>query len=212
MAGSATKILKKKTPYTVAALSFISLLLLAVLVAFTKRALNPTLSHYTNLYYSSRTPITLPASLLLPPPPADSLPPSPEPTASSSPPPLSSSIEIPNSSSEPDDSGLIEEKKIRIEQREAESGSESDSGNVIAMVDDEAEPHSGNVSVVALCDLYVGSWVKVDGYPLYRPGTCPYVDEAFDCQSNGRPDSEYMKWRWKPDGCELPRWKFLSCF
>ncbi|KAL3532769.1 hypothetical protein ACH5RR_006290 [Cinchona calisaya] len=33
----------------------------------------------------------------------------------------------------------------------------------------------------------------------------PHVYEAFDCQSNGRPDSEYLKWRWKPDGCYLPR-------
>lgn len=55
------------------------------------------------------------------------------------------------------------------------------------------------------CDFYQGTWVRDEGYPLYRPGSCPYVDEAFDCQSNGRPDSEYLKWRWKPDGCNLPR-------
>ncbi|KAI3444184.1 hypothetical protein Pfo_000849 [Paulownia fortunei] len=55
------------------------------------------------------------------------------------------------------------------------------------------------------CDIYKGTWVKDEGYPLYRPGSCPYVDEAFDCQSNGRPDSGYLKWRWKPDECDLPR-------
>ncbi|CAI9761254.1 unnamed protein product [Fraxinus pennsylvanica] len=55
------------------------------------------------------------------------------------------------------------------------------------------------------CDFYKGSWVKDENYPLYRAGSCPYVDEAFDCQNNGRPDYEYLKWRWKPDECDLPR-------
>ncbi|KAL0453411.1 UNVERIFIED_CONTAM: protein trichome birefringence-like 5 [Sesamum latifolium] len=55
------------------------------------------------------------------------------------------------------------------------------------------------------CDIYKGKWVRDEGYPLYRPGSCPYVDEAFDCPSNGRPDSGYLKWRWKPDDCDLPR-------
>lgn len=56
------------------------------------------------------------------------------------------------------------------------------------------------------CDLYVGSWVKdEENYPLYKAGSCPFVDEAYDCQSNGRKDSQYMNWRWKPDGCDIPR-------
>ncbi|KAL6523363.1 hypothetical protein OROGR_016966 [Orobanche gracilis] len=41
-------------------------------------------------------------------------------------------------------------------------------------------------------------------YPLYKPGSCSYVDEAFDCQNNGKPDTEYLKWRWKPDKFDLP--------
>lgn len=70
-----------------------------------------------------------------------------------------------------------------------------------------------NVSVVKesvkwkiSCDLYVGSWVKdEENYPIYKAGSCPFVDEAYDCQSNGRKDSQYMNWRWKPDGCDIPR-------
>lgn len=63
------------------------------------------------------------------------------------------------------------------------------------------------------CDLYKGSWVKDDDeYPLYQPGSCPYVDEAFDCQRNGRRDSDYLNWRWKPDGCDLPRYDALFKF
>ncbi|KAI9112480.1 hypothetical protein K1719_016403 [Acacia pycnantha] len=55
------------------------------------------------------------------------------------------------------------------------------------------------------CDLYTGTWVKDENYPIYQPGSCPYVDEAYDCQINGRTDKEYAKWRWQPDGCDLPR-------
>lgn len=56
------------------------------------------------------------------------------------------------------------------------------------------------------CDLYNGSWVRdVDYHPIYEPGSCPFVDEAFDCQNNGRRDSSYLKWRWKPNDCDLPR-------
>ncbi|XP_068643731.1 protein trichome birefringence-like 5 isoform X2 [Aristolochia californica] len=55
------------------------------------------------------------------------------------------------------------------------------------------------------CDLYTGSWVKDEDYPIYKPDSCPYIDEAFSCHGNGRLDREYMKWRWKPDGCDIPR-------
>lgn len=55
------------------------------------------------------------------------------------------------------------------------------------------------------CNLYSGKWVKDDEYPLYGPGSCPFIDEAYSCRENGRKDTEYMKWRWKPLDCELPR-------
>ncbi|XP_039132632.1 protein trichome birefringence-like 5 isoform X2 [Dioscorea cayenensis subsp. rotundata] len=57
------------------------------------------------------------------------------------------------------------------------------------------------------CDLYDGNWERDEEkrYPLYDPGSCPYVDEAFACVENGRPDKEYLKWKWVPHGCSLPR-------
>lgn len=79
-------------------------------------------------------------------------------------------------------------------------------------VTDDKPAHESDGSDIQLltkkvesCDLYTGSWVKDAAYPLYEPASCPYVDEAFDCQANGRRDSEYLKWRWKPDDCDLPR-------
>ncbi|XP_055823047.1 protein trichome birefringence-like 5 [Solanum dulcamara] len=67
------------------------------------------------------------------------------------------------------------------------------------------EKNSRPKLVDSSCDLFKGIWVRDENHPIYKPGSCPYVDEAFDCQTNGRPDSQYLKWRWKPHGCHLPR-------
>ncbi|KAG8095164.1 hypothetical protein GUJ93_ZPchr0012g21145 [Zizania palustris] len=56
------------------------------------------------------------------------------------------------------------------------------------------------------CDVYDGGWMRdEEARPLYPPGTCPYVDEAYACASNGRPDASYTRWRWAPRWCSLPR-------
>ncbi|XP_065870904.1 protein YLS7 [Euphorbia lathyris] len=63
------------------------------------------------------------------------------------------------------------------------------------------------------CDLYRGSWFFDPLGPLYTNNTCPVVTQMQNCQGNGRPDSEYENWRWKPAECELPRFdakKFLE--
>ncbi|GMI64703.1 TRICHOME BIREFRINGENCE [Hibiscus trionum] len=55
------------------------------------------------------------------------------------------------------------------------------------------------------CDLFDGGWVKDNSYPLYKPGSCSFIDEQFSCIMNGRPDKDYQKQKWKPKGCTLPR-------
>lgn len=55
------------------------------------------------------------------------------------------------------------------------------------------------------CDIFHGEWVKDSSYPLYTSATCKIISEHQNCQGNGRPDSAYEKWRWKPHECELPR-------
>ncbi|OEL17630.1 Protein trichome berefringence-like 7 [Dichanthelium oligosanthes] len=57
------------------------------------------------------------------------------------------------------------------------------------------------------CDVFDGAWVA-DGtgrHPLYNSSECPFAERGFDCLANGRNDTGYLKWRWKPRRCEVPR-------
>ncbi|KAJ3672265.1 hypothetical protein LUZ60_006986 [Juncus effusus] len=55
------------------------------------------------------------------------------------------------------------------------------------------------------CDFYDGKWVFDESYPLYKSKSCPYIDEGFSCEANGKINNDYMKWRWKPNHCDIPR-------
>lgn len=60
--------------------------------------------------------------------------------------------------------------------------------------------------VSAKCDLSQGRWIYDNvSYPLYRTKNCPFADPGFRCQENGRPDTDFMNYRWQPHGCNLPR-------
>ncbi|CAN6301258.1 unnamed protein product [Urochloa humidicola] len=57
----------------------------------------------------------------------------------------------------------------------------------------------------ASCDVFSGSWVLGDASASYTGYTCPLIDAEFNCQLYGRPDSDYLRYSWKPAGCDLPR-------
>lgn len=60
-------------------------------------------------------------------------------------------------------------------------------------------------SDAALCNVYDGRWVFDESYPLYTSDSCPFIDEGFSCEANGRMDGSYRKWRWQPTHCSIPR-------
>lgn len=54
------------------------------------------------------------------------------------------------------------------------------------------------------CDIFTGEWVRNPEAPYYRNTTCWAIHEHQNCIKYGRPDTDFMKWRWQPDGCDLP--------
>ncbi|KAK4360696.1 hypothetical protein RND71_019648 [Anisodus tanguticus] len=56
------------------------------------------------------------------------------------------------------------------------------------------------------CDLFSGEWVPNPEGPYYTNMSCSNaIDLQFqNCMKFGRPDTDFFKWKWKPDACELP--------
>uniref|UniRef100_A0A0E0E0F6 Trichome birefringence-like N-terminal domain-containing protein n=1 Tax=Oryza meridionalis TaxID=40149 RepID=A0A0E0E0F6_9ORYZ len=63
------------------------------------------------------------------------------------------------------------------------------------------------------CNIFRGEWVPDPDAPYYTNDTCSVIHEHYDCMKYGKPDLGFVKWRWRPDGCDLPRLgpeRFLS--
>ncbi|GJN29039.1 hypothetical protein PR202_gb17229 [Eleusine coracana subsp. coracana] len=58
------------------------------------------------------------------------------------------------------------------------------------------------------CDIFRGEWVPDDdgcALPYYTNLSCPLIQEHQNCMKYGRPDRGFLRWRWRPAGCEMPR-------
>ncbi|KAL4185549.1 hypothetical protein AMTRI_Chr10g6510 [Amborella trichopoda] len=54
------------------------------------------------------------------------------------------------------------------------------------------------------CDIFRGEWVPDPKAPYYTNTTCWAIHDHQNCMKYGRPDIGFMKWKWRPDECEMP--------
>ncbi|KAH6813905.1 TRICHOME BIREFRINGENCE-LIKE 6 [Perilla frutescens var. frutescens] len=88
------------------------------------------------------------------------------------------------------------EKEVRVGTSEVSFERERQHSSIRSSVEDKSRVD---------CDVTRGRWVFDESYPLYTNATCPYIDEGFNCEGNGRLNKDYMKWRWQPQDCDIPR-------
>ncbi|EXC13475.1 hypothetical protein L484_003589 [Morus notabilis] len=206
-----------KYRYTFITLLFLFFFLFSIFL-FSKSSLEPPISLYRDFFPQTQTEISSSFS--------SQEPPIQEPISPISPKIINEEVSDKNEKDPSPENGVSTPKIINEEVSDKNEKDPSPENGVstpkiiseeVLDKNEEYPPPKNGVSVenesdlwverVKECDLYSGTWVKDEEnqHPIYKPGSCPYVDEAFDCQTNGRSDHDYLKWRWKPHTCELPR-------
>ncbi|MCO5604135.1 hypothetical protein L7F22_058295 [Adiantum nelumboides] len=97
---------------------------------------------------------------------------------------------------------------VQAEEESAGKYTKDTSGNTL---DDQRRKQIGidegiqliNFSVGG-CNIWKGKWIRHRSPPAYTNITCKFIQGHQDCLKNGRPDLQYLHWRWKPHDCELP--------
>nr|CAD1822249.1 unnamed protein product [Ananas comosus var. bracteatus] len=114
------------------------------------------------------------------------------------------------SSSSFDDDDIVRDGKVR-------NGSQASQNTVIPEapipvitpdVDKEKE-----ASKEENCDIFNGEWIPNPSGPAYTNESCRFIEPPQNCMKNGRPDTGYLYWRWKPYSCDVPPFdavKFLD--
>ncbi|KAM6547654.1 hypothetical protein CsatB_019330 [Cannabis sativa] len=66
--------------------------------------------------------------------------------------------------------------------------------------------NNNNSKTTSSCDYSYGRWVWDETRILdsYNE-SCRFLDPGFRCRQNGRTNEDFRRWRWQPDGCDLPR-------
>ncbi|CAH8304754.1 unnamed protein product [Eruca vesicaria subsp. sativa] len=74
-----------------------------------------------------------------------------------------------------------------------------------APIDSPRNINNASQNASTKCDIFTGNWVPDPSGPVYTNDSCRHIQEHQNCLKNGRPDSNYLLWRWKPRDCDLPR-------
>ncbi|MCL7052054.1 hypothetical protein MKW94_004598 [Papaver nudicaule] len=53
------------------------------------------------------------------------------------------------------------------------------------------------------CNIFLGEWIWNPDATYYTNTTCDLIRNQQNCMKYGRPDTDSLKWRWKPNDCEL---------
>ncbi|XP_020518376.1 protein trichome birefringence-like 26 isoform X2 [Amborella trichopoda] len=70
-------------------------------------------------------------------------------------------------------------------------------------IDSANDENGGGSESGEKCDLFKGEWIYDPSGPHYTNESCQVIEDHQNCMSNGRPDSGYLYWRWKPSSCNL---------
>ncbi|MQL82998.1 hypothetical protein Taro_015472 [Colocasia esculenta] len=87
---------------------------------------------------------------------------------------------------------------------QTDSSSPEKSDGVQTSVPEMALDVEDEVSRKEKCDLFTGEWIPNPSGPVYTNESCLVIEGHQNCLKNGRPDTGYLYWRWKPLGCDLP--------
>ncbi|XAR68600.1 hypothetical protein NMG60_11003784 [Bertholletia excelsa] len=61
-----------------------------------------------------------------------------------------------------------------------------------------------SIRLIRGCNQFRGKWVPYPPGPQYTNRSGCLIEDGQNCMKFGRPDTEFMYWRWKPHDCELP--------
>ncbi|KAK7271698.1 hypothetical protein RJT34_27810 [Clitoria ternatea] len=80
------------------------------------------------------------------------------------------------------------------------------------ILDNHFQNHAINTNshtVQKTCDLFKGQWVPALGgsTSYYTNSSCATIPNSKNCFKQGRKDSDFLNWKWKPNECELLRFE-----